>query len=74
MRVLRTVLRGGGRALPGTDLPLEPVGVHTHLNLRATVRGGLTAYEALRTATAVPAEHLGVARDLGTVRRAGSPT
>jgi imidazolonepropionase-like amidohydrolase len=68
VRVLRDVLRGGGRVLAGTDLPLEPVAVHLHLNLRAMVRGGLTAYEALRTATAEPAEHFGLAGHLGTVR------
>jgi imidazolonepropionase-like amidohydrolase len=68
VRVLRDVGTGGGRVLAGTDLPLEPVGVHLHLNLRAMVRGGFTTYDALRTATALPAEHFGLAGDLGTVR------
>jgi len=66
--ILRDILRGGGTVLAGTDLPLEPVAVHLHLNLRAMVRFGLTPYEALRTATSVPARHFGASRDLGTVR------
>ena len=66
--ILRRILRGGGRVLAGTDLPLEPVAVHLHLNLRAMVRYGLSPYEALQTATRIPARHFGVGGDLGTVR------
>jgi imidazolonepropionase-like amidohydrolase len=64
---LRDVLRAGGRVLAGTDLPLDPVAVGLHLNLRAMVRFGMTPYEALQTATRQPARQLGVSRDLGTV-------
>jgi Tol biopolymer transport system component len=65
--ILRRILRSGGRVLAGTDIPLAPIGVSLHLNLRALVRYGLTPYEALRAATAVPAEKIGVADDLGTL-------
>ncbi|CAN5213582.1 amidohydrolase family protein [soil metagenome] len=65
--VLRRVLRSGGGVMAGTDIPLVDVGVSLHLNLRAMVRYGMTPYEALRTATAIPAEQIGVGDDLGTV-------
>jgi Tol biopolymer transport system component/imidazolonepropionase-like amidohydrolase len=65
--ILTRILRSGGVVLAGTDIPLAPVGVSLHLNLRALVRYGMTPYEALRTATIVPARQIGVGRDLGTV-------
>jgi Tol biopolymer transport system component len=65
--ILTRLLRSGGRALAGTDIPLAPVGVSLHLNLRAMVRYGMTPFEALRTATAAPARQLGLNEDLGTL-------
>jgi hypothetical protein len=59
--------RAGATVLVGTDSPLDNVAVSTHLNLRALVRYGLTPYEALRTATVLPAASLGLEDDLGTV-------
>jgi Tol biopolymer transport system component len=53
------LVRGGGRVLTGTDSPIAPTAVSTHLNLRAMVRYGLTPYEALVTATRAPGEFLG---------------
>jgi hypothetical protein len=67
VEILTRILRSGGVVLAGTDIPLAPVGVSLHLNLRALVRYGMTPYEALRTATIVPARQIGVGRDLGTV-------
>jgi imidazolonepropionase-like amidohydrolase len=67
VEILTRVLRSGGRVLAGTDIPLAPVGVSLHLNLRALVRYGMSPYEALRTATAIPARQIGVHDDLGTV-------
>jgi len=66
--ILREILRSGGTVLAGTDLPLEPIGVHLHLNLRAMVRYGFTPFEALQTATRIPARQFGASGDLGTVR------
>jgi Tol biopolymer transport system component len=69
VRLLRRILRSGGRVLAGTDIPLEDIAVSLHLNLRAMVRYGMTPYEALRTATTLPARQIGVGGDLGTVAR-----
>jgi Tol biopolymer transport system component len=67
--VLRRIVRRGGYVLSGTDVPLgDIVGIDTQLQLRSMVWGGMTPYEALRTATAVPPAMLGISRDLGTVR------
>jgi Tol biopolymer transport system component len=52
------VVRGGGRVITGTDSPIVPTAVSTHLNLRAMVAYGLTPYEALTTATGTPGEFL----------------
>ncbi|MDT3397858.1 amidohydrolase family protein [Streptomyces sp. B1866] len=65
--VYRRVLAGGGLVALGTDAPLVPVGLHLHLALRALHGHGLTAAEALRTATVLPARVFGADRDLGTL-------
>jgi Tol biopolymer transport system component/cytosine/adenosine deaminase-related metal-dependent hydrolase len=52
------VLRGGGRVITGTDSPISPNAVSTHLNLRAMVAYGMTPWEALSTATRIPADFL----------------
>ena len=58
----------GGTVLAGTDMPLEYVGIGLHGNLRPLVKyGGFSPHEALQTATRLPAEHLGVDDDLGTL-------
>jgi Tol biopolymer transport system component len=66
--ILKGILDRGGRVLAGTDIPLDPIAVDLHLNLRAMVRYGLSPYEALETATRIPARQIGVSRDLGAVR------
>ncbi|PAU50229.1 amidohydrolase family protein [Streptomyces albireticuli] len=65
--VYRRVLAGGGVVALGTDAPLVPVGLSLHLGLRALHRYGLSATEALRTATVLPARTFGAERDLGTL-------
>jgi Tol biopolymer transport system component/cytosine/adenosine deaminase-related metal-dependent hydrolase len=60
------VLRGGGRVITGTDSPIAPNAVSTHLNLRAMVAYGMTPFEALSTATRIPGDFLG--EPLGTLR------
>jgi Tol biopolymer transport system component/imidazolonepropionase-like amidohydrolase len=56
---IRDSIRNGGRIISGTDAPIDFVAISLHLNLRAMVRFGLSPYEALLTATSVPAEFLG---------------
>jgi hypothetical protein len=65
--IYRRILAAGGLVALGTDQPLVPVGLSLHLGLRALHRGGLSAAEALRTATVLPARLFGLDRDLGTV-------
>lgn len=66
-RLVGRLVRGGGRVIAGTDSPINPYGVALLSELEHYVRGGLLPAEAIRTATAVPAEAFGLARDLGTI-------
>lgn len=61
------ILDRGGIVLIGTDAPLDYVGLAVHQNLRPLVAYTLSPYEALLTATRLPAEHVGVDEDLGTL-------
>lgn len=61
------ILRAGGPVLAGTDSPLDNPATALHLNLRAQVKFGLAPWEALQTATLLPAREFGVERDLGTL-------
>ncbi len=61
------VVAGGGRVVAGTDSPINPYGVALVSELEHYVRGGLTTAQAIRTATAVPAEAMGLGADLGTI-------
>ena len=61
------VVKGGGRVIAGTDSPINPYGLSLLLEIEHYVRGGLTPAEAIRTATAVPAEAMGLGADLGTI-------
>ena len=61
------VLRAGGIMLAGTDSPLDNVATALHLNLRAMVKFGLAPWQALQTATMLPAKAFGVGQDLGTI-------
>ncbi|MFD7554816.1 amidohydrolase family protein [Streptomyces sp. NPDC059835] len=65
--MLLRVQRGGGTVVAGSDAPLDDPAISLHQNLRAMVRGGFTPYEALRTATANPAQRMGLGTQLGTV-------
>ena len=64
---VRTIVRGGGKALAGTDSPLDNPATALHLNLRAQVKFGLAPWEALQTATLFPAQVYGVDKDLGSL-------
>lgn len=65
--LVASILRGGGTVLAGTDSPIDNVATALHLNLRAQVKYGLAPWEALQTATLLPAKEVGVVNDLGTV-------
>ncbi|HMH66213.1 MAG TPA: amidohydrolase family protein, partial [Rhizomicrobium sp.] len=54
-KLIMDVLHTGGRIVAGTD---QPGPMYMHSELAAYVRFGMTPYEALRAATAVPAEFL----------------
>jgi imidazolonepropionase-like amidohydrolase len=62
-----TLHKAGGRIIAGTDSPINPYGLSLLLEIEHYVRGGLTPAEALRTATAVPAEAMGLGAELGTI-------
>ncbi len=66
-RFVLAVVQGGGRVIAGTDSPINPYGVALLSELEHYVRGGLTPAQAIRSATAVPAEAFGLGRDLGTI-------
>ena len=62
-----SVLRGGGTMLAGTDSPLDIPATSLHLNLRAQVKFGLQPWQALETATWLPAKTYALDKDLGTL-------
>ena len=53
--------------IAGTDSPIIPYGVALLMELEHYVRGGLPPAEVIRSATAVPAEAIGLGADLGTI-------
>lgn len=57
----------GARLVVGTDTPLKTTGISTQNELVQMVKAGISPYDTLRAATIIPAEMLGVARDLGSV-------
>jgi hypothetical protein len=67
METLGDIVRHGGVMLVGTDSPLDSVATALHLGLRAQVKYGLEPWQALQTATLLPARAFGVEKDLGTL-------
>ena len=66
--VVAGVYRKGGLILAGTDSPLDVPATSLHLNLRAQVKyGHLEPWQALETATSLPAKAYGLSKDLGTL-------
>ena len=63
--------RAGVRVMPGTDAPLRnsPPGFGLHEELALFVRGGLSPWEAIRSATLEPARYFGMADSMGTIER-----
>lgn len=54
---IKAIHDAGGRIVAGTD---TPIAVHLHAEIASYVDAGLTPYQALRSATAVPAQLLGL--------------
>lgn len=67
--IVGALRRAGVPIMAGTDAPLRnsPPGFGLHEELRMMTEGGLTPFEALSSATIVPARFLGAADSLGTV-------
>lgn len=59
VRQVKEMVRGGGLVTSGTDSPIDHLAISTHMNLRAMVLYGLTAQEALVTATSNSGAFLG---------------
>jgi imidazolonepropionase-like amidohydrolase len=66
-QTVRAVVDAGGRVIAGTDAPIIPFAISLHAELEAYVRGGLSPFEALQTATVNAAAALGASEDLGTI-------
>lgn len=66
-KTVKSLLASGARVTTGTDSPFIPYGMSLHTELQSWVDGGVTPYEALRSATLWAAEAVGVAKDLGSV-------
>jgi imidazolonepropionase-like amidohydrolase len=62
-----SILHGGGTVALGTDSPLPGLAILNHLGLRAEVKYGLQPWEALQTATLLPARAFGYEKDLGSL-------
>lgn len=64
---VKRLLAAGARVTPGTDSPFVPYAMSLHTELQCWVDGGVTPFEALRSATLWSAEAVGVSKDLGTL-------
>jgi Tol biopolymer transport system component/imidazolonepropionase-like amidohydrolase len=64
---LVAVMHSGGTVLLGTDSPLPGLAIVNHLGLRAEVKFGMKPWEALQTATLLPAKAFGYGKDLGSL-------
>ena len=64
---VRRVVEGGGRVIAGTDAPIIPYALSLHTEIENYVDGGLTPFQALQSATVVPAEAFGAGADLGAI-------
>jgi imidazolonepropionase-like amidohydrolase len=67
--VVGTMHRAGVAMMPGTDAPLRnsPPGFGLHQELELFVRGGLSNFDALRSATLEPARYFAALDSMGTV-------
>jgi imidazolonepropionase-like amidohydrolase len=68
-RTVAAVLKAGGRIVAGTDSPIIPYGMALLMELEHYVNGGVTPADALRAATIVPAEAMGLGGEIGSIER-----
>lgn len=66
-KTVKALIAAGAHVTTGTDSPFVPYGMSLHTELQSFVDGGLTPYEALRSATLWAAETVGVSKDLGSL-------
>ncbi len=66
-RTLQKMVGAGVKITAGTDSPFITYGLSLHVELQNFVEAGLTPYQALRSATILSAEAIGVEKDLGTI-------
>jgi len=66
-KTVYAVVKAGGRVVAGTDAPINPYGLSLLAEVEQYVSGGLTPAEALRTATSVPADAIGLGGDIGSI-------
>ncbi|MCC9138437.1 amidohydrolase family protein [Pontibacter silvestris] len=66
-QTVKALLVAGARVTTGTDSPFIPYGMGLHTELQSWVDGGVSPYEALRSATLWAAEAVGVSKDLGSI-------
>jgi len=64
-----SVRKAGGIFVAGTDSPLDLPSTSLHLNLREQVKFGFQPWQALETATSLPAQAYGLTKDLGTLEK-----
>lgn len=64
---VREVAERGGRILAGTDSPIAPYGLSLLIEIEQLSEAGLGPMEALRSATQVAAQALGIDDQVGTV-------
>ena len=66
----RMLVEEGAMVMMGSDSPQQfmMLGFAAHREIRALEAAGLSRYQALRASTVVPAQYLGIADDVGTVR------
>ncbi|MDJ1503122.1 amidohydrolase family protein [Xanthocytophaga agilis] len=64
---VKRLIAAGAHVTTGTDSPFVPYGTSLHTELQCWVDGGVTPFEALRSATLWAAEAVGVSKDLGSV-------
>jgi len=69
MRQAETMRRAGVHILTGTDAPLRnsPPGFGLHEEMTLLVRGGMSPFNALRSATYEPAAYFGMLDSAGTI-------
>lgn len=67
LKAIRQIVEQGGRITSGTDSPFVPYGLSFQAELEVEEAAGLSPYQVLLSATAWPAERLGLSDHLGTL-------